>query len=301
MTVSIHHRWGVAMYKYISLALIALFTFAFPTTDAVAKQILRIGMSAPLESDQGLFARRFKAIAESLSNNEIRVSLFADGAFGNDLELLDHLQEGNLAAVTVSAGNAVSAVEELGTLALPGLVETHEEAVKATTGSIGRYWNDLCMKKGDFRILGWSYSGTRTVYAQRPLPRTPRDVREFVVSAAFAEWEAGPNPTFEAHVSSAGSNEIALYRYYSMHPFVIGGPSWRRLSPDLQTVLIHAGREAQQYVMLMQALKPVSRESALTRPVLTNQQIQEWVWPEFYDLLGGRAPITRVLDAINWR
>jgi len=86
-----------------------------------------------------------------------------------------------------------------------------------------------------------------------------------------------------------------------MHPFVIGGPSWRRLSPDLQAVLIHAGREAQQYVMLMQALKPMSRESALTRPVLTNQQIQEWVWPEFYDLLGGRAPITRVLDAINWR
>ncbi|WP_300668502.1 hypothetical protein [Desulfoluna sp.] len=288
------------MLKQISMAIIIFFTLACPATHASAKQILRIGMSPSLASDQGLFARRFKTIVETLSHDEIHVSLFADGAFGNDLELLDHLREGNLAAVTVSTGNAVSAVEELGTLALPGLVESHEEAVKATTGSIGRYWNDRCLKKADFRILGWSYSGVRTVYAPGPLPQNPEQIRDLVVSAAFAEWDAGPDPSVESRIASRDRG-LPLYHYYCMNPFVIGGASWRRFSPEHQALLVNAGKEAQQYVLLMQALKPINREEARTRPVLTNDQIQAWIWPEFYDLLGGRGPITRVLDAIHWR
>ncbi|SCY51263.1 hypothetical protein [Desulfoluna spongiiphila] len=289
------------MLKQLPLALIVLVSLTCPTADAEATQILRIGMSAPPESDQGIFARRFKTIVESLSRGEIRVSVFADSAFGNDPDLLDHLRSGSLAAVTVSTGNAVASVEELGTLALPGLVETHEEAVKATTGSTGSYWNELCMKKGNARILGWSYSGPRTVYAPGPLPRTPDRLRDFVVSATFTEWEAGTATTRDSLAASAHKDAVPLYRYYRMHPFVIGGAAWRQFSPEHRDILVQAGREAQQYAILMQALKPVDRQGALTRPALTNAQLQNLIWPEFYDLLGGKGPITRVLDAITWR
>ena len=289
------------MLKQLPLALIILVTLTCPTADAAAKQILRVGMSAPPESDQGIFARRFKAIVESLAQGEISVSIFADRAFGSDPDLLDHLRSGSLAAVTVSTGNAVSSVEELGTLALPGLVETHEEAVKATTGSTGSYWNELCQKKGNARILGWSYSGPRTVYAPGPLPRTPDRLRDLVVSATFTEWEAGPLPAEASRTVPPRKNAVPLYRYYRMHPFLIGESAWRQFSPEHQGILVQAGREAQQYAMLMQSLKPVDRQSALTRPVLTNAQLQSLIWPDFYDLLGGKGPITRVLDAITWR
>jgi len=275
-------------------------SMGFLLSHASAKQVLRVGLSAPLTSDQGLFARRFKAIVESLSEKELSVLIFADGAFASEGELLDHLRHGHLAIATVSAASLVSAVEELGTLAVPGLVETHEEAVKATTGSLGCYWRDLCLKKAGLRILGWSYGGTRTVRVRGPLSRRPDALCEFVTSTTFAAWRGEPG----AHGGRGAMPEmeaIPLYRTYRMHPFVMGEATWQRLPPELQGVLIQAGRESQQYVMLMQALKPIRREERMCRPVLTPDQIQTWVWPLFYELLGGRKPITRTLDAINWR
>ncbi|BCS98536.1 hypothetical protein DSLASN_41680 [Desulfoluna limicola] len=282
------------MRKFMAVSLGVFLSLGLLVSEASARQLLRVGLSAPLTSDQGLFARRFKTIVESLSEKDLSVLIFADGAFASEGALLDHLRQGHLAIVTVSSASAVSAVEELGTLVLPGLVETHEEAVKATTGSLGRYWRDLCLTKGGFRLLGWAYGGARTVSARGPLPRNPDALRELVTAAAFDEWRMAPGTV-------GGPEGVPLYRYYRMHPFVMGETAWQRLSMEQQGILSRAGWEAQQYVMLMQALKPTRREERHCRPVLTRDQIQTWLWPAFYDLLGGREPINRTLDAINWR
>ena len=282
------------MKRFIFFALLLLSLVA----DAGATQIIRVGISPSLESDQGLFARRFKAIAESLSGRELRISIFADGAFGNGQDLLERLEDGSLAVISVSTGHAVTAVEELGTLALPGLIETHEEAVKSTTGQLGRMWNEHCLRKGRFRILGWSYSGPRTVSIAGPLPESPDAIREMVVAATFSEWKMGVDTSNDR---GASGDKIPLYRYYRMHPFVIGESSWKCLSPKLQGILVHAGQDAQLYAMLMQALRPVERGDATLRPLVGHDRLQGWVWPAFYGLIGGRDPIARTLDAINWR
>ena len=288
------------MKQFIFFTLRLLLLVAVFVADAGATQIIRVGISPSLASDQGLFARRFKAIAEGLSGRELRISLFADGAFGTDGDLLERLEDGSLAVVSVSTGHAVAAVEELGTLALPGLIETHEEAVKSTTGWLGRLWNEHCLKKGRFRILGWSYSGPRTVSGMGPLPESPDAIREMVVAATFAEWKLGTDVEDDRGASGRGV-KIPLYRYYRMHPFVIGESSWKCLSPKLQGILVQAGQDAQLYAMLMQALRPEEGGAVAVRPLVGHDQLQGWVWPVFYGLIGGREPIARTLDAINWR
>ena len=276
------------MLKRCALVLVAVLALtALGPGQVSAKQIFRVGMGDPIDSDQGALAKRFKDIVEGLSGGEIEVQLFPGGALGTETEMLQNTRMGTLDMAIIGIGNVVPFVQELGALTMPYLIEDHYEAAKITTGELGKYWNYLAMEKGGFRILGWTYSNFRFLTNSKRPVRTLVDVADLkirvpqnkIMLATYKAWGANPVPmawteTFTALQQKVvdGQDNPYIVNYtskfqevqdyltevhyqYSLQPLIMGQRSFKKYSPEVQQILIRAGIEAQQYGLAFQILE----------------------------------------------
>ncbi len=276
------------MFKKVLLVCLLAVAFIMPgTLSAQAKQVLRVGMGDPINSDQGALAKRLKVLIESLSDGAISVELFPGGSLGTETEMLQNTRMGTLEMAIVGVGNAVPFVQDLGVLTLPYLVSNDYEAVAATTGSLGQYWSQQSITKGGFRILGWTYSNFRYLTnSKRPVQfiediakmkiRVPQNQ---IMLATYEAWGANPVPmawteTFTAlqqkvvdgqdnpYIVNYTSKFHEVQKYltevhynYSLQPLIIGEQYFQSLPANVQNILIRAGIEAQQYCLLFQTLE----------------------------------------------
>lgn len=276
------------MLKRLAILVMVMMAFtAVSPVNASAKQIFRVGMGDAIDSDQGAMAKRFKTIVETLSDGEIEVQLFPSGALGTETEMLQNTRMGTLDMAIIGIGNTVPFVKELGALTMPYLIESDYEAVKATTGSLGQYWNDLAIKKGGFRILGWTYSNFRFLTNSKQPVKTLADVKNLkirvpqnkVMLATYKAWGANPVPMDWAETFTALQQKVVdgqdnpyivnytskfhevqdylteVHYQYSLQPLIVGERSFSKYSPEMQALLTRAGIEAQQYCILFQTLE----------------------------------------------
>ena len=81
--------------------LISLLTIILISETAWAKKItIRYGTTAPPSSLHAVFAERFKTLVEEGTKGEINVEIFLSGALGNNRELINGVQTGNLEITT---------------------------------------------------------------------------------------------------------------------------------------------------------------------------------------------------------
>lgn len=273
--------------KKLCITTMAVLAMTLVVQGASAKQVLRVGMGDAIDSDQGAMAKQFKYLVESLSKNEIEVELFPNGALGTETEMLQNTRRGTLDMAFVGVGNAVPFVKELGTLTMPYLIESHYEAINATTGELGAHWNSLAEKKGGFNILGWTYSNFRYITnSKRPVAKL-EDVKGLkiripqnkIIMATLKSWGANPVPmawseTFTAMQQGVvdGQENPYIVNYtmkfhevqkyltevhyqYSLQPLIVGAKSWKKFAPATRELLTRAGLEAQQYCIAFQILE----------------------------------------------
>lgn len=269
------------------LAVCLILSLAFGAGDVFAKRIIKVGMGDPIESDQGAFAKRFKENLEGFSNGEIEVQLFPNGALGTETEMLQNARMGTLDVAIVGVGNVVPFVPEFAALSYPYLIESHYDAVKATTGYLGNYWNTIGKEKGGFEVLGWTYSNFRFVTnSARPVNsledlaglkiRVPQNK---VILATLSALGANPVPmawseTFTALQQKVidGQENPYIVNYtmkfqevqkyitethyqYSFQPMVIGVNTLKGLNDSERDMIVRSGIEAQQYCLLFQVLE----------------------------------------------
>ena len=276
------------MPRKIKLLVVCLtLLLAFGAGDVFAKRTIKVGMGDPMESDQGAFAKRFKENLEGLSNGEIEVQLFPGGSLGTETEMLQNARMGTLDVAIVGVGNVVPFVPQFAALSYPYLIEDHYDAVKATTGYMGAYWNKIGQEKGGFTVLGWTYSNFRFVTnSARPVNaladlaglkiRVPQNK---VILATLTALGANPVPmawseTFTAMQQKVidGQENPYIVNYtmkfqevqkyltethyqYSFQPMVMGTKTMESLDDATKDILIRAGIEAQQYCLLFQVLE----------------------------------------------
>ncbi|MDO9583380.1 MAG: TRAP transporter substrate-binding protein [Desulfomicrobium sp.] len=272
-------------FKFLAVCLI--FLCAVGASDAFAKRVIKVAMGDPIESDQGALAVRFKQNLEGLSNGEIEVQLFPSGSLGDETETLQNVRMGTLDVAFVAVGNILPFVPEFGGLSYPYLIENHYDAVKATTGFLGEYWNKIGREKGGFEVLGWTYSNFRFLTnSARPVNsledlkglkiRVPQNK---IILSLYTALGANPIPMAWSETFTALQQKVVdgqenpyivnytmkfheVQKYltethyqYSFQPMIIGVNTMKGFDEKTRDMIIRSGIEAQQYCMLFQVLE----------------------------------------------
>ena len=330
------------MLKKFAVVMMAVMALTFAGTgNVLAKQVLRVGMGDAIDSDQGAMAKRFKEVVEGLSDGEIQVELFPNGAIGTETEMLQNARRGTLDMAFVGVGNAVPFVKELGTLTMPYLIESHYDAIRATTGGLGKHWNEIAIQKGGFRILGWTYSNFRHITnSKRPVKKIGdvkglkiRIPQNKIIMATFKSWGGNPVPMAWSETFTALQQKVVdgqenpyivdytmkfhevqdylteVHYQYSLQPIIVGERSWKKYDQKTRDILTRAGIEAQQYCIAFQILEAANARQGMIDAGMQIHTLedeakwrtlaQEKVWPAFYDFIGGKENIDRVLEALG--
>ena len=285
------------MFRKLCITAVVVLGMVMSVQGASAKQIIRVGMGDAPDSDQGNGARFFKALVESESKGEIEVQLFPGGQLGTETEMLQNARRGTLDLAYIGIGNAVPFVKELGTLTMPYLIESHYDAIKATTGGLGSYWNELCIKKGGFRILHWGYSNFRFVTnSKRPIKKLAdikgmkiRIPQNKILMATYKSWGANPVPmawseTFTALQQGVvdGQDNPYIVNYtskfsevqdylsevhyqYSLQPMIVGERSWKKWDDKTKDILQRAALETQQFWIAYQILEAQNAKEGMIK------------------------------------
>lgn len=305
-----------------------------------AEKILKMGIGDPEDSDAGAFAKKFKQIVEEKTNGKVDVQLFPNCSLGDEGEMFQNVRRGTLDMTCIGVGNAVPFVSPLGVYTLPYLLKNDDQVVKATTGELFDYFNDVAKKRGGVRILGNCYTNFRHLTnSVRPVTKL-EDVKGLKIRvpaskinvATYKAWDANPVPMGWAETFTALQQGVVdgqdnpyvvnnsvkmqevqrylteLHHQYSLQPLFIGEKTFESLSPELQKILVDAGMEAQMYMIDWQKENSQKAREAMEKAgvkVSTLEDEPEWekraraVWPEFYEFVGGKEVIDKVLKAIG--
>ncbi len=304
-----------------------------PTT-VLATQSINVGIGDLLDSDQGKLAQRFKDIVEELSEGKIEVQLFPSGTLGTEKEMVQNVRFGVLDVAIASTVTLASFVPHFKALHYPYLLESQDEAIRATTGYLGNFWNDVSKSRGGFEILGWAHSGFRYLTNSRHPVCALEDLKDLkirvpqnkVTLTTFTAWGAKPLPmaweeTYTALQQGVVDGQDAPYMpflevqkfitrihyQYKLSPMIIGTKTLENMDNDTRRILTRAGLEAQQYYQvhqineaekaLMHAQKMGIAICSLEDEEIWKDIARETVWPRFYDSVGGK----QVIDTIQLR
>ena len=158
---------------------------------------LRLGMGDRMDSDQGAFATRFKALLEDYSDGGLTATLYPGGVLGAEAEMVQNTRLGSLDMALVAVNNITPFAKELGLLTMPYVISSHRDAVKITTGDLGERWNEIATTQVGVRILGWTYSNFRHLTNSKRAITSLDDLKGLKVRVP-------QNPHYVGHLQSLG-------------------------------------------------------------------------------------------------
>ena len=267
---------------------LALLTCPFPAR-AYEKTILKVGMGDPIDSEMGAIGTRFKEVVEARSEGKVEVQLFPSGQLGDETEMIQNVRAGNLDIAVVGIANTVPFVKKLGILTMPYLFDDMYDVVRATTGPAHDLLNGYAIREGGFRILGWTYTDYRYISNSRKPIKNLNDIKGLkfrvpqsaILLACYKAWGANPVPISWAETFTALQqglvdgqcygyitflackfNEVQKYitevHYtYQLQPMILSQRAFRKMSPEMQTLITDAGRDAQEYCLAFQLVEGV--------------------------------------------
>ncbi|WP_227003955.1 TRAP transporter substrate-binding protein [Salicibibacter halophilus] len=119
---------------------------------------------------------RFQEVVEEESDGSVTVEIHTDGALGgNEDELVQGLETGNVDLVAASPGFMTQTVEEVDFFAMPYLFESTEHWESVVDGEVGETIANEIEDNTNFNILGYWSAGVRNVYGFEPV-ETPEDL-----------------------------------------------------------------------------------------------------------------------------
>jgi tripartite ATP-independent transporter DctP family solute receptor len=217
-----------------------------------------------------------KDYMEKNSNGVFEVSIYPNGQLGNDAQIVEAVQEGDVEIMFTNTGNLLSFVPDLGVFAVPFVFPSNDVAYRVLDGDFGREMLDIMEKKGSMVGLGYLEAVAYRELSANKLIRVPQDlsgvkIRVMTNPIHIAIWEQlGAQPTaisfaelytaLQQRTVDAQENPLELFisqRFYEVQKFVTlthhifttgmlaANPTWfNGLSPELQKVVRDAAMEA---------------------------------------------------------
>jgi len=141
---------------------------------------------------------------EAATSGRISIQMFPAMQLGGEKEMIEQAQVGALQIARISTGPMGPLVDELNVFNLPFVFRDEEHMRKVIDGPIGQELLDKITAHPSSRLigLGWMDSGTRNVYAKKPVTK-PADLKGQKIRMMG-------NPVFVDTMNAMGGNGISM-------------------------------------------------------------------------------------------
>jgi tripartite ATP-independent transporter DctP family solute receptor len=267
------------MRRLILLALAALVALPIAWAAPAAAQIkLRAGHDQPVGSMYDEGHKMFKKLVEERSGGKITVDIFPAAQLGSEVAMMEGLRLGTIDVVCANAPNAATIFPEIGLFSVAYLFKDipHFEKVVNDPQFVKRFEEIVASKDVGIKVLGFYAAGVRNVYSRKGAISSPDDFKGLKIRVQnnpveVKVWKAfGAIPTpmnfgevyqaLQSGVIDAAENGLAVIesnKHYEAAKFVsetehqrnlstlyVNQKKLASLSPDLQKIVIEAGKEA---------------------------------------------------------
>ncbi len=330
-------------FVHVLLASVFVLSLVLATASFVqAKTEWKMALGDASGGTQWALGERFAKVVEDKTGGDITIALFPNGQLGSEQETIANCRLGTLDLSVAAINNITPFSPTVGLFTLPYLMLSIEDAVTLTQGPIGDELVQNTIKSAGVRILGWSYSGFRRLSnSKRPVTKTEdlkgltiRVPKNPIMIDSYKAWGISPTPMAWDEVFTAlqqgvldGQDTplitqyvmkfyevqkyITMIRYvFLLEPLVISEQLYQRQTPEVQQILVEAGKEAQEHCrqFLIQYEDKIEKElkgKGLEFMEPANNE-KEWiekatkaVWPKYYKSIGGKEKVDTALKAIN--
>lgn len=242
---------------------------------AEAKEF-RIAVGDGAGGTQEALGKAFIAALEKTSGGQDTGKLFLNGQLGDEQDTVSAAATGTLDFSILAINNITPFSPSVGTLTLPYMILSQEDAEKITQGEIGQKLVDKTLNDAGVRIIGWAYSGFRALTNSKKPVSTVADLQGLVVRVpkneimieTYKSWGIDPTPmawseTFAAlqqkvvdgqdnpymTINAMKFYEVQKYitnlRYlFSIEPLIVSEQLFQSLTPEQQKAVTDAGLEA---------------------------------------------------------
>lgn len=236
----------------------------------------RIAVGDGAGGTQEALGKAFVAALEKESGGAMTGKLFLNGQLGDEQDTITAAATGTLDFSILAINNITPFSPSVGTLTLPYVILSQDDAEKVTQGEVGQKMVDQTVEDAGVRIIGWGYSGFRVLTNSKKPVSTVADLQGLVVRVpkneimieTYKAWGINPTPmawgeTFAAlqqkvvdgqdnpymTVNAMKFYEVQKYitdlRYiFSIEPLVISESLFESLSEEQQQQVLAAGRDA---------------------------------------------------------
>lgn len=245
---------------------------------AASATTLRIAHGAPEKAAIQSGFVKFKEVLEKETNGDIEVQIFNNGQLGQDRELAEACQMGNVDIVGITTSNFSSFAPEFYLLDLPFSFPNHEVVYKVLDGEFGDFLEKRLTPK-NLKLLVFMENGFRQLSNSQHKVATPADLEGLKIRVMgnpihIAAWKAlGANPAplsfgelFTALQQGAfdgqenGWELTVTNRFYEVQDyytqtnylygayiFMMNQETFDSFSPEEQEAIVKAAKAAQDY------------------------------------------------------
>lgn len=245
---------------------------------ASASTTLRFGYEAPRSDTQHAAAKKFNDLLKEKTKGEIKLSLFPDSTLGNAQTMISAVRGGTIDLEMSGSPNFSGLVPKLNVIDIPFIFQNREHAYAVLDGEIGQNLLKELEAQGLKGLAFWEVGFRSFTNSKHPV-KTPDDIKGLKVRTnqnpmyiqAFSILGANPVPMplselytaletravdAQEHpvgiVWSAKLYEVQKHLSLTNHGYtplivVMNKAKFDGLSPELQTALVEAAKEAGAY------------------------------------------------------
>lgn len=245
---------------------------------ASASTTLRFGYEAPRSDTQHAAAKKFNDLLKEKTKGEIKLSLFPDSTLGNAQTMISAVRGGTIDLEMSGSPNFSGLVPKLNVIDIPFIFQNREHAYAVLDGEIGQGLLKELEAQGLKGLAFWEVGFRSFTNSKHPV-KTPDDIKGLKVRTnqnpmyiqAFSILGANPVPMplselytaletravdAQEHpvgiVWSAKLYEVQKHLSLTNHGYtplivVMNKAKFDGLSPELQTALVEAAKEAGAY------------------------------------------------------
>ncbi|WP_439257004.1 TRAP transporter substrate-binding protein [Lonepinella sp. BR2271] len=265
------------LFNLKTLASLIAATCVFSANTQAATN-LRFGYEAPRSDSQHIAAEKFEALLNEKTNGEIKLKLFPDSTLGNAQAMIAGVRGGTIDIEMSSSSNFTGLEPKINVIDIPFIFKDRQHVVKVLDGEIGQGLLDALEAKGLKGLAFWDV-GFRAFSNSKHTVTTPDDIKGLKVRTnqnpmyieTFSLLGTNPVPmplaelytALETRAVDAQEHPIGIFwsnklfevqKYLSLtnHGYtplivVMNKAKFDKLSPELQTALLEAAKEAGQF------------------------------------------------------
>jgi len=270
-----YHKNKLAKVLSLSLAMV----FAAGTSAVAQAKTFKVAVGDGAGGTLHELGKKFTEMLSEKTGGKHKAHLFLNGQLGSEQDTVNDAAIGTLDFSILAINNVTPFSPTVGVLTLPYMIQSLDDAVTLTQGSVGKELVDNTLRDAGVRIIGWAYSGFRVLTnSKHPITKLEdlegvvvRVPKNAIMIDTYKAWGINPTPmawseTFTAlqqRVVDGQDNpyitnyamkfdEVQKYvtniRYlFSIEPLIVSEAVFQDQKPAVQKAILEAGEAATQH------------------------------------------------------